>query len=347
MAVAIGKANYGGKKTYSVKKDVPLVGRIIPPIGDLASKGKWAIYHAVEWGYKGTDGRMKPFLDVHVVNRKTKMVEIQSPAYLRREALKKRKEELVAGLKAGVNTQDDVQKAVDLVKQFNLDKKFYVNVKLITGEMGVLKINYKLKQALDAEIKILRAKGIDPLSVDNGRFFTFSSTNATGALQDWNFTVQEYKETIIHPELGEVQKPVVDVMDQGVLDRLEAECSTNLDDLYKKVTVADVQSFIEEGAVAVDRVLGAPTPAEEAKAEEAPADNVQAEQKAEQRAEAVAEEAQAPLTDTAQTETKVEAKVETKVEAEVKTEAVAETKVALTGASEMTDDEYLASLGAM
>ena len=345
MAIAIGKANYGGKKTYSVKKDVPLVGRIIPPIGDLASKGKWAIYHAVEWGYKGADGRMKPFLDVHVENRKTKMVEVQSPAYLRRAALTKRKDELVAGLKAGTNTQEEVGKAVELVKQFNLDKKFYVNIKLINGEMGVLKINYKLKQALDAEIAILRGKGIDPLSIENGRFFTFSSTNATGALQDWNFTVKEYKEEVNHPELGLIEKPVVDVLTPEIIDRLEGECS-ELDKLYKTVTAADVQAFIEEGAVAVDRVLGTPAPA---------ANNAAAETAVEQRAEAVAEPAQAPLTEAAPVaETApIAGKIVTETAPVAETapvqEVAAETTAApvATAQEAQSDEDYLKSIGAM
>ena len=349
MAIAIGKASYGGKKTFAVKKDVPLVARILPPIGELAAKGKWAVYHAVEWGYKGADGRMKPFLDVHVENRQTKMVEVQSPAYLRRAALVKRKDELVAGLKAGTNTQEEVAKAVELVKQFNLDKKFYVNVKTISGEMGVLKINYKLKQALDAEIKVLRGKGIDPLSIENGRFFTFSSTNATNQLQDWMFTVQEYKQTVQHPELGPVEAPLVDVLTQDVIDRIEGECS-ELNKLYKTVTAADVQAFIEEGAVAVDRVLG--TPAAPA------ADNTAAETKVEQRAEAVAEPAAAPIQDAAPIQGTVVqepivaaavADTPAPVQEPAPVQVAAETTAAPAAVAQeaVSDEDYLKSIGAM
>ena len=360
MAVKIGKASYGGKKSFAVKKDVPLIARIIPPLFDLADKGKWATYTAVEWGYKGSDGRMKPFLDVHVKNRKTQMVEVQSPAYLRREALIKRKDELVAGLKAGTSTQDDVKKAVDLVKQFNLDKKFYVNFKTLNGELGVLKINYKMKQALDAEIKKLRDKGIDPISVENGRLFTFSSTNATGALQDWMFTVVEYKEQINHPELGQIEKPVIDVLDESIINRLEAECS-ELDKLYKSVTVADVQAFIEEGATAVDRVLGQPAPEAKPAQEAAPvANNTAAETAVAQRAEAVAETAQAPLQSEPVAETApiqgtiVQEPVQETAPAaqaepvpEVQSEPITQEAVAQAAAAPQSDEEYLKSIGAL
>lgn len=256
MTVKLGTAKYtSGKKTFKVKKDEPLTARIIPPLGNLADKGKWNIYYAVEWGYKDASGTNKPFLDVHQVNRKTKMVEVQSPAHTRRDALKKNKDEIVAAFKDGNATKEEVLAATDLVKRYNLDKKFYLNVKLQNGDLGLLKINYKLKQALDAVIKDLRTRGVDPLSAENGRFFTFSSTNATGALQDWAFTVNEFKESIKTEEYGVVQKDVIDVLTPDVINRLGDECY-ELDSLYKTVTPEQVQRFVTEGAVAVEEILG-------------------------------------------------------------------------------------------
>ena len=275
MSIKIGKSKFGnGRKDFKIKKDEPLTARIIPPIGDLADKGKYAVYHAVEWGYKGTDGRMKPFLDVHEVNRKTKMVEVQSAAYTRRDALKKNHETLSAAFKAGTASKEDLDTATSLVRQYNLDKKFYLNIKTLTGELGVLKINYKMYQALKAQIDRLVKLGVDPTSVDNGRFFTFSSTNATGALQDWMFTVDEYKENVKTEEYGVVQKEVVDILSEEVISRLGTECA-ELNKLYKSVTAADVARFVSEGPVAVDEILGTNT-------------NAKAETAVAQRSEAVA-----------------------------------------------------------
>ena len=90
MAVALGKSNYGGggKKTYFKLKDGDNVYRILPPMFDLAEKGVWTKYYAVEYGYYNTQGKMRPFLACRVVNKKTKMVEVESPSYLYRQQLK-------------------------------------------------------------------------------------------------------------------------------------------------------------------------------------------------------------------------------------------------------------------
>lgn len=283
MSIAIGKSKFSaGRKDFKVKKDEPIVARIIPPIGKLASKGKWAVYHAVEWGYKDLEGKMKPFLDVHVINRKTKMVEVQSAAYTRRDALKKNHENVLAAFKAGNATEEEKKKSSELVRQYNLDKKFYLNIKTLDGQLGTLKINYKMYQALKAEIDKMVANGVDPTSVENGRFFTFSSTNATGNLQDWMFTVTEYKQNVETAEHGVVQKQVVDVLTEDVINRLGDECA-ELGDLFKEVTAADVERFVSEGAAAVSEILGkteqaapAAAPAEQAPVAQAAPEPVQA-----------------------------------------------------------------------
>ena len=78
--VKLGKPKYeqGTKNYFSFKKGQDMfILRILPPMGELADEGKWSVYHRVEFGYAGTDGKMKPFLSPRVVNY-DKMVEVES-----------------------------------------------------------------------------------------------------------------------------------------------------------------------------------------------------------------------------------------------------------------------------
>lgn len=249
----VGKAKYsGGKKVFKVK-DGDNVYRILPPLGKLADAGKWSMYYRVEWGYKDSEGRNRPFLDCRKVNFQTKMVEVESAAHLRREALKKQKDEIVAAFKAGNATKEQVQEATDLVKQYNQDAKHYLNVISINGEIGLLKIGHKAKLALDTEITKLREKGIDPLSLENGRFFNFHRSNPTGNFRDTNYQVTVYRENVqIDGKTYEQEK--VHVIDDSIISRLSEE-AFELADMYPAPTAEEVERLVVEGASAVDELL--------------------------------------------------------------------------------------------
>ena len=105
---------------------------------------------------------MRVFQSPLVKNRKTKMVEVADKALERIEKLKaeleKAKEakngELVERLMKLVGGQ----KAI-----YNMDSHHYVNAIDTQGNIGILKIRHRAKQALDATIKKLRDSGVDPL----------------------------------------------------------------------------------------------------------------------------------------------------------------------------------------
>lgn len=250
----IGKARYGsGKKTHKIK-DGDNIYRILPPMGKLAKQGRWNQYYKVEWGYKGSDGKNKPFQDVRVVNRQTKMVEVESAAHLRREALKKQKESIVTSLRADPTNQDlreQLKQVSESIKRYNLESKYYVNAVNTQGEIGLLKLGYRAFQALKSEIDRLLQQGVDPLSVDNGRFFNFYRS---GRGLDTTYTVTVYKENV--EVNGEVyQKDKVHKMDEAFISRLENE-AFELSGMYPTVTAAQVEKMVKEGAPAVDQILG-------------------------------------------------------------------------------------------
>lgn len=254
----IGKAKYGsGKKVFKIQ-DGDNVFRILPPLGKLAKSGKWNQYYRVEWGYKNSAGKNRPFQDVRVVNRETKMVEVESAAHLRREALKNKSTELVAALRKDPTNETLKNQYLEVkaaVKRFNLDSKYYMNAIDLNGQIGLLKIGHKAFMALKTEIEKLRKQGIDPLSVDNGRFFNFNRSNATGNFQDTAYQVTPYKERVeVNGEYYEKDK--IHKLDQAIISRLSDE-AFELSNMYPTVTASQVEAMVKGGAEAVDQVLGA------------------------------------------------------------------------------------------
>lgn len=243
----IGNANYekNGRKSreFFKIKDGEQVYRVLPPLGSMAKTGRWARYIRVEWGYADSNGKKKPFQDIRNVNRKTGMVETESEAHLKREELKKQQLAAVAAFKAGKITKDQLDQMNKIVMNFSLENKHYLNVVDRNGKIGILKIGHKLKLAMDAEIEKLRSRGVDPLSVDNGRFFVI---NRSGYGMDTTFSLNILSEKIVHAELGEVEKPIVHKLDQGIIDRLASEAMDlgDLDKLYPTLTEDEVKKVV-------------------------------------------------------------------------------------------------------
>lgn len=252
MSVKIGVASYSGgeraKRNYFSLKEGDSVFRILPPLFDLAEKGKWSQFYRLEYGYKDSEGRVKPFQDVRVVNQKTKMVEVESAAHLKREAMKAQ----LAQMKAAGAPAEQLKKMAEIVRNYNLDSKHYLNVIDTSGKIGLLKIPYTAKKALDAEIETLKKSGIDPLSVDNGRFFVF---NRSGDGLDTTYTVRVYTETVRTQEYGDVQKQIVHKLTDDVIQRLEKE-AFKLDALFPLISPEEVERIVKEGPKAVDEILG-------------------------------------------------------------------------------------------
>lgn len=266
----IGSASYGkttgSRREFFKIKDGEQVYRVLPPLGSMAKSGRWSRYMRVEWGYRDSTGKNKPFSDIRVVNRKNGMVEVESEAHLRREELKKQQSDAVVAFKAGKISKDMLDQLNKIVMNFSLESKHYVNAVDRNGKIGVLKIGHKLKLALDAEIEKLRAQGIDPLSVDNGRFFVITRS---GRGLDTTFSVSVLSEKIVHPELGEVQKPIVHRLDQSLIDRLKNEAMdlADLDKIYPTLSEDEVKKVVRGTASDVSEVFSrlsnSPSPAVE------------------------------------------------------------------------------------
>lgn len=254
----IGKAKYGaGKKTYYKLKDGDSTYRILPPLGDLADEGVWSLYYRVVYGYTNTAGKSRAFESSLVKNFKTKMVEVPDAAVERIDKLKAALENAKA--KKDKKTVENLQKLVGAPKsRYNVDSNHYMNVMDLQGNIGILKLRHKAKQALDVQIRKLRDKGVDPLSVDNGRFFVFTRT---GTGNETQFAVAVYGIEQEIENVGTVPVPVISKLNEEVISRLGSEAG-ELQKLFKKPTAEQIQQLVEESDLAtgvspnIDDILG-------------------------------------------------------------------------------------------
>lgn len=261
-----GQSNYGGnytKKNYYKLKDGEVVFRILPALGELAKEGRWSMFWKVHYGYKNSKGQLRTFHSPFVKNNKTKMIEVPDAAL---ERIEKLKAQFEAAKKAG--DKDLIAKFDKLVGQkgqFNLDSNHYMNVMDQQGNIGLLKIRHRAKVALDAEIKRLRDKGIDPLSPDNGRYFVF---RRSGMGLDTTFKVDVLQETVDVPGYGPMQRDVIHKLTPEIAARCAVKKSdgtfryieaSNLTTLYKSPTAEQVARIVKEGAKAVDEILDTKT----------------------------------------------------------------------------------------
>lgn len=254
----IGSANYsqgGNKKHYhKLAKGDGVVGvfRILPPIGDLADKGIWALFHKVHYGYRNSENRMKLFVSPEVVNRSSKMIEVEDAAKRRIDNLRARYVEAKKN-----NDQEAMKSLKELLRTYNLENRWHLNAIDLSGKIGLLKLPHTAKKDLDNEIKKLTAKGVDPLSIDNGRFFAIIR-NIDG--QKVTYKVQVYKEEVDTKDYGKVEKDVVHALTEDTISRLSSE-AFELDKLYKAPTAEQVERIVKEGKTAVDEILGIGSPA--------------------------------------------------------------------------------------
>lgn len=259
----IGTANYGTNqkngdftpKKYFKLKDGEQSFRILPPLGDLADSGKWSVFHSIHYGYKNSKGKMRTFGSSLQKNRKTKMIDQPDAAIERIDKLKAELEKAKqSGNKAKIET---LSALVGQMGVYSLDNNHYMNVVDTQGNIGVLKLRHRCKVALDAEIKRLRESGVDPLSADDGRFFTI---RRSGSGLDTTFSVSVMSEKINLPGVGNVSKEIVHKLDAGIISRLQNEAAA-LDKLFKYPTSEEVAQIVAESDLetgvspAVDRIL--------------------------------------------------------------------------------------------
>jgi hypothetical protein len=331
----LGKAQYGSRnvqRKYFKLKDGEQAFRILPPLGELADAGRWSVFHSVHYGYKTSDGKQKPFISPEVKNRQSGMIDVADAAKDRITTLKAKLEE--AHKKGDEQSLKKLNDLVGPTGMYNLDNNHYMNVIDAQGNIGILKLRHKAKLALEAQIKSLSNDNIDPLSPENGRFFVFTRT---GMGRDTTFSVRVLKEKLTVQGVGVVERDVVHALDDETIKRLEAEAG-ELDKLFRKPTAMDVKRTVDTS----DLMTGVSTFLDQvyAKKDAAPeAGNDDGSGDAPDPVDAQPAQASAPVVQTAPVATPAPTVAAPKV-----TPRVTPTKTTAAAITQMSDEDFLASL---
>jgi hypothetical protein len=167
------------------------------------------------------------------------MIEVPDAAKDRITNLKAKYEEAKKAENKAV--ADKLEVLVGQKGMYNQDNNHYMNAVDAQGNIGILKIRHKAKLALEAEIKALHNDGVDPLSVENGRFFVFTRT---GMGRDTTFGVKILKEKLKVEGVGVVERDVVHALDEDTLNRLSGEAG-ELGKIFKSLTAEEVKQVVE------------------------------------------------------------------------------------------------------
>lgn len=193
MSNGIGKPKYGNNSNFAkfINLKEPKEGesdiiefRVLGPIKSCQESGQWAKYHSIHYGFKGRDRkdqtktRNRTFECVQDRDARSKIVkhECDGCNHIARKTAERDQREAKARVDG--KTEDEIKTLLEpynnWLRQFNVDRKWYINGLTNKDEAAVLKISHRLKKQLDQVIKDLMEKeGIDPLDPDAGVFFEF------------------------------------------------------------------------------------------------------------------------------------------------------------------------------
>jgi hypothetical protein len=274
-----GKARMGGEKSsnklFSLKGDAGEIYRLFPSMKSCAQDGQWAVYHAVHWGYAVPNPKnpeqtfKKPFKCIQRKNRDGLVVE-ECPQCKLIESKKAEFEKVKGNLLAKGRSEEQIKQlmgpANQWLKTYNVDGKWYMAVKSVGGEYGVLKIPHKMKLALEKEIEAIKRKHkIDPFDIDTGCWIEFVRTGDTAS--QMNFSAAIVQEDI---EINgrTFQSPKSAPLSDDDLDRAIREIPDLRTGVVTSLSKDQIQALVETGGEPelVAKVLNASTRTEEVSA---------------------------------------------------------------------------------
>ena len=218
--VAIGRSVFGRQGRagfFDVESNKDNIYRVLPPIKSLAGKNRYAQFYATHRGFRGTDGKQRPFRCIEEFNFKTKTITAHCPVC-------DKVAELEAQLKAWADSgapKDQVKKFRDEnIFPFQAERKYYLNVVNPENRIGILPIGSKLFKALDDLCKKQEALGRDITGLE-GVYLTFQKKSAFKGDAQAIFNVEIY----MHRQQDGSYREVVHHIDPAFAQRLGPEAA--------------------------------------------------------------------------------------------------------------------------
>lgn len=247
-----GGGQFTRRNYFDVEKDgVSNVYRLLPPFGSLANDNKIAYYWAIHFGFKNSEGKMKP---IACIQRKNKegVVTQSCPLCIKLNALKTAHEAMKLQDPDSVMTKELGER----LRWLNLDKGYSLNVLATDGKIGVLKLRYKPFKALETLItKLHKEEGVNAVNDGEGVYFDI---RRTGTGFQTEYTVETATLTYKNNDTGRMVKEYkMAVVDQAIIERMEKEAA-DLPKLYKIFSEEDLALVATGDPTVLDRLFAKP-----------------------------------------------------------------------------------------
>jgi hypothetical protein len=247
-----GGGNFTRRNYFDVEKDgVSNVYRLLPPFGSLANDGKIAYYWAIHFGFKNSEGKMKP---IACIQRKNKegVVTQACPLCIKLNSLKTAHE----AMKLKDPESPMTKELGERLRWLNLDKGYSLNVLATDGKIGVLKLRYKPFKALETLItKLHKEEGVNAVNPGEGVYFDI---RRTGTGFQTEYTVEAATLTYKNQDTGRMVKEYkMAVVDDSIIERMEKEAA-DLPKLYKIFSEEDLALVATGDPTVLDRLFAKP-----------------------------------------------------------------------------------------
>lgn len=197
----------GGGKNFPKRQKLKMgsnIFRVIPPIKSLSDPGIWHKFYKQHFGYvipgtpkKGAEEFFIPVPWECLEERNASdMIVVACPEC---KLVAKKKEELDSREIESAKMKGDAQEIFlrahkQWLKSHNLDKKYYINVKMANGEFGYLALPWTAWKALkDRKEKVEAAEGISAIEADQGVWFEITRS---GEVLDTTYTCDVVMESV-------------------------------------------------------------------------------------------------------------------------------------------------------
>lgn len=255
----IGTPNYGEKKTKGFKiEDGDNVYRILPPCGNLAQEGVWAVQHVIHWGWNGELNKWVTFRCIEKEDYRTKVITQSCPACdaygKKAKAMEQAKAAAEAEGKSGKELKEWLAPHRKWLDAHNLERKYNMNAMDQSGTIGLLKIGWNHWKALRVEMAALAKRNppLDPVGVNNGVFFNFHRG------EKYTDTVRVVTESKVI-EGNSYDTPKLSTLTPDIVQRMRREAKL-LDTLNRTLTYNEIKLIVDSKGDprVVDSVVGAP-----------------------------------------------------------------------------------------
>lgn len=273
--IGVAKFESGQKKNWFYlkspfdnggKPDGSNIFRILPPLFSLGPSGRWSQYIS---SHRITNSKGSPRSFICHEVKQNKEVVHHCPYCVKAKAgmdqlddIKRQQDEYLKSVldpqqKAlAVANFNEQNKAFRLmhIEPYAAEKKFYINVMDLDGNIGVLSLGYKFFLQVETLVKSLGREKNDVTGIQ-GMFFNFRKMAKYKADRDTQYSIEPYREGGIS---GQVK---FHTLTPEQIQRLKNE-AFDLGDLFKRITAEQLNMLLsadmESRKLLVDKLWAAP-----------------------------------------------------------------------------------------